>query len=74
MTVLYVPNEDLRAKPMEELVKDKELVQRIESTLIHWTRTIKEVLHSLSSEDVTLPLEEIQFWQDRCNDLSGIGT
>ena len=73
VTVLYVPNEDLRAKPMEQMVKDKELVQRIESTLIHWTRTIKDVLHSLSSADVTLPLEEIDFWQDRCNDLSGIG-
>ena len=74
VTVLYVPNEDLTSRPIVDLCADRELVQRVESTLIHWTRKIKDVLHSLSSEDVTLPLEEIEFWAQRCEDLSGIGS
>ena len=72
-TVLYVPNEDLDSEPLEELVRDRELVQRVETTLIHWTRKIKDVLHSLTSQNVTMPLEEIRFWEQRCEDLSGIG-
>ena len=74
MTVLYVPTEDLQSQPFEALARDRELVQRIETTLIHWTRKIKEVLHSLTSQNVTTPLEEIEFWSKRCQDMSGIGS
>lgn len=74
VTVLYVPNEDLTSRSIKELCADRELVQRVESTLIHWTRKIKDVLRSLTSQDVTLPLEEIEFWVQRCDDLSGIGS
>jgi dynein heavy chain len=62
-TVLYVPSEDLASKPLAELAQNRELVQRVESTLINWTRKIKDVLNSLSSDEVSLPLEEIQFWE-----------
>eukprot|EP00736_Rhodelphis_marinus_P013382 Rmarinus@m.14828 len=71
-TVLYIPQEDL-----EEIdpTKEKDLVQRLESTLIHWTRQIKEVLNnqenSEDSEDAG-PLAEIEFWRCRTIDLSGI--
>ena len=43
--------------------------------MIHWTRQIKEVLNSqdaLQTEENAGPLEEIQFWKNRCADLSGI--
>ena len=40
-TVLYLPSEDLTDVEAGSL--DKDLVQRLESTLIHWTRQIKEV-------------------------------
>mgnify|MGYP003430812870 CR=1 FL=1 len=43
--------------------------------VIHWTRQIKEVLNSQESLEMTDgagPLEEIQFWKARCDDLSGL--
>ena len=43
--------------------------------MIHWTRQIKEVLSSqdaLQTAENAGPLEEIQFWKNRCADLSGI--
>lgn len=38
-TVLYVPNEDL--SNLERAAKTKDLVQRLESLLVHWTRQSK---------------------------------
>ena len=43
--------------------------------MIHWTRQIKEVLSAqdaLQTSENAGPLEEIQFWKNRCADLSGI--
>jgi len=40
-TMLYIPLEPI-GQP-EVAAKQKDLVQRLESTLIHWTRQIKEV-------------------------------
>lgn len=43
--------------------------------MIHWTRQIKEVLSAQESVDTGEnlgPLEEIEFWNNRCMDLSGI--
>ena len=43
--------------------------------MIHWTRQIKEVLvsqESLETVDSCGPLEEIEFWRARCEDLSGL--
>lgn len=68
-TVLYLPDEDL-SNP-----SDKDLIQRLESTLIHWTRQIKEVVSNQETShhvDNSGPLEEIEFWRSRCEDLSGI--
>ncbi len=45
--------------------------------MIHWTRQIKEVLanqEALESADSSGPLEEIEFWRARCEDLSGLTT
>ncbi|XP_043393066.1 dynein axonemal heavy chain 2 isoform X2 [Chelonia mydas] len=73
-TVLYIPIEALTMKP-EVVVKDKALVQRLETSMIHWTRQIKEVLRAQEageSRESTGPLEEIEFWRNRCTDLSEI--
>nr|XP_048689619.1 dynein axonemal heavy chain 2 isoform X1 [Caretta caretta] len=73
-TVLYIPIEALTMKP-EVVVKDKALVQRLETSMIHWTRQIKEVLRAqeaVESRESTGPLEEIEFWRNRCTDLSEI--
>ncbi|XP_062904770.1 dynein axonemal heavy chain 2 [Mobula hypostoma] len=74
-TVLYIPQESLNLSPAEA-AKDKELVQRLETAVVHWTRQIKDVLSAQQSVDtgeILGPLEEIQFWRNRCVDLSGIG-
>ena len=45
--------------------------------MIHWTRQIKEVLanqEAMESSDSSGPLEEIEFWRARCEDLSGLTT
>ena len=45
--------------------------------VVHWTRQIKEVLSSQESMDTmdnSGPLEEIGFWKERCEDLSGLTT
>ena len=42
--------------------------------MIHWTRQIKEVLsaqEALETAESSGPLEEIDFWNNRCIDLSG---
>nr|XP_055113102.1 dynein axonemal heavy chain 2 isoform X1 [Symphalangus syndactylus] len=73
-TVLYIPAEAMNMKP-EVAVKDKELVQRLETSMIHWTRQIKEMLsaqETVETGENLGPLEEIEFWRNRCMDLSGI--
>jgi dynein heavy chain len=72
-TVLYVPNEDL--SNIEAVAKTKDVVHRLEALLVHWTRQIKEVInsqHNTESNESSGPLEEIEFWRRRCEDLSGI--
>ena len=75
-TVLYIPDEGpLMAS--DKASQSRELVQRLETAMIHWTRQIKEVLgtqDSMETSDSDGPLEEIQFWRDRCENLSGISS
>lgn len=45
--------------------------------MIHWTRQIKEVLsaqETVETGENLGPLEEIEFWRNRCMDLSGISS
>ncbi|KAK1331639.1 hypothetical protein QTO34_009597 [Cnephaeus nilssonii] len=75
-TVLYIPAEAMNMKP-EVVFRDKELVQRLETSMIHWTRQIKEVLsaqETVETGENLGPLEEIEFWRNRCMDLSGISS
>ncbi|XP_069776188.1 dynein axonemal heavy chain 2 isoform X2 [Narcine bancroftii] len=74
-TVLYIPQESLKLTP-EMAAKDKELVKRLETAVVHWTRQIKDVLsaqEAIDTGEILGPLEEIEFWRNRCEDLSGIG-
>jgi dynein heavy chain len=50
-------------------------VHLFSAAMIHWTRQIKEVLSSqdaFETAENSGPLEEIEFWKNRCADLSGI--
>ena len=72
-TILYIPQEKITDP--EQAAKDKDLVQLLESTVIHWTRQIKEVItnhDSVSNAETAGPLDEIEFWRFRTVDLSGI--
>lgn len=72
-TVLYVPQEDL--DDADRASKDKDLVQRLESALIHWTRQIKEIVNekdNMDNADSAGPLSDIAFWRARAADLNGI--
>jgi len=72
-TALYIPLEDL--DDAHVAAEDKDLVQRLESTMIRWTRQIKEVVNNqemAANTETSGPLEEIQFWRSRTQDLSGI--
>lgn len=46
-TVLYIPHEDI--SDPASAAKDKALVQRLETSVIHWTRQIKEVVNYLDN-------------------------
>ena len=46
-TWLYIPDEDLT--DIEAAAKDKDLLQRLESTVIYWTRQIKELVSNQDS-------------------------
>jgi dynein heavy chain len=72
-TILYVPTESI---DLDQAPNEKDQVQRLESTVIHWTRQIQEVVNNQESgadqSDDAGPLEEIRFWRSRTLDLSGI--
>lgn len=70
-TMLYVPNEELEVNAKDK----KDLLARLENTLMHWTKQIKEVLSSSSSLkkwDNAGPLDEITRWSSRKENLSNI--
>ena len=53
----------------------KDLTQRLESLVIHWTRQIREVANELEASAAGNdegPLAEIAHWRGRAEDLSGI--
>ena len=71
--ILYIPNEDI-IDPMQA-AKDKDLVQRLETTLIRWTRQIRELVNNQDSQQETEgagPLDEIEHWKSRTVNLSRI--
>ena len=73
ITVLYCPNFEF--KSVSEVSQDKEKLQIMESILIHWTRQIKEVVNnhdSSASSESAGPLDEIEFWKGRAQDLVGL--
>ena len=60
----------------EAVSKDKNIIPRLEASLIHWTRQIKEVTSaqqesgSNETNEDSGPLDEIEFWRARDVDLS----
>lgn len=75
-TVLYMPSEELNCgSTANEAARDKHLVQRLETTLMYWTRQVANVLNKQDCCDLGQragPLVEIEFWRSRSQDLNGI--
>jgi len=82
-TVLYLPREDVDDPATK--ARDKSLVQRLETSVIHWTRQIKEVVTHLDVASSTTaasgqdgrapddgPLGEIDFWAERARNLTSV--
>jgi dynein heavy chain len=46
-TELYIPNEDLTN--LSQAAHDKDLLQRLEATLLHWYRQIKDIVNNQDS-------------------------
>lgn len=73
-TVLYIPSLDTTSDPAAS-ARDKELVQLLETCVIHATRQVKDMLNrqdDQSHSDSGGPLGEIDFWRERSEDLSRI--
>ncbi|KAL3314784.1 hypothetical protein Ciccas_006590 [Cichlidogyrus casuarinus] len=73
-TVLYLPHE-LENVTISDALRDKNLITRCEIVLIHWTKQIKEVLGNHNGqlgERSGGPLQEIDFWKMRAEDMAGI--
>jgi len=70
-TVLYVPMEEI---DVENAKYQKDLIQRLESALMHWTTQIKEVVSEKDSYgdhgDNARPLSEIEYWRSRADEWS----
>lgn len=74
-TQLYIPEEHI--SDIDAATKDKDLIQRLESTVIYWTRQIKEVVSSQdtqTSQESTSPLDEIEHWRNRTINLKALTT
>jgi dynein heavy chain len=74
-TVLYMPAEELSDLSTHEAARDRHLTQRLETTLMYWTRQIANVLNKQDCSDMGQragPLVEIEFWRSRSADLNGI--
>ena len=75
-TVLYVPKLELVGGGKEAaFATDKDAIQQLEATVVHWNRQIKVVLSrhaSAFAEESAGPLDEIKFWTRACDELSGL--
>ena len=57
---------------MDTASTDQDLLQRLETTVIFWTRQIKELVSNQdvnNQGDSNTPLDEIKHWEDRNNNL-----
>lgn len=73
-TVLYTPVFEFGA--IADAAKNKDLVQQVDSIVIHWTKQLKSVLNNhdnpAQAAELSGPLDEINFWKVRADDLLGI--
>ncbi|CAN9505279.1 unnamed protein product [Ophioblennius macclurei] len=73
-TVLYIPLEASLYTP-EEATVDKNLVERMETVVIHWTEQIMKLRNAqqiVKMWDRCSPLQEIDFWEDRLSKLQNL--
>ncbi|GBM54360.1 Dynein heavy chain 2, axonemal [Araneus ventricosus] len=71
--VFYVPDE-ISEKDVKSVVEQKELLNQVERTVMKWIWLFMCVLmqRGNSSSEDSGPLEEIEFWELKCNDLKKV--
>jgi len=70
---LYIPDEDLN--DITQAANDKDLVQQLDSSVIRWTRQIKNEVYNQDSQqerENSRPSEEIEHWKNRKKKLTRI--
>lgn len=68
LTVLYVPNDGL-IDSIDKVVKDNELIERLEAVAEHWITQIRICLfdsEQVVPYDLLCPIDEYEFWIYRC--------
>lgn len=68
LTVMYQPV-DVNGLSLVEATADKELLKRIEATVLHWTKQIELAIHDrelISPNKLLCLMDEYQFWLHRC--------
>ena len=68
LTVLYQPL-DVNSLTLEQATADKELIKRLEETVLHWTNQIELALEDREQTTINKLLclmDEYQFWVHRC--------
>lgn len=68
LTVIYIPKEGLQLTA-EAASKDKDLVKRLESIIVYWTRQVRVGLQDTDQNtptDLLCPNDEYEFWKYRC--------
>ena len=76
-TMLYIPANVIPPGVSPDVAgQDKDLVQQLESTVIHWTQQVKEIVTANSDQMLGFglagPLAEIQFWRNHSRDINGL--
>lgn len=67
LTILYVPREVSKI-PISEATKDKELIKRLEGTVVYWTKQVRVGLQDQDQnapEELICPKDEYEFWKSR---------
>ena len=58
-TVLYIPQQALPETALSQMGNNKDLLQQLESVVIHWTRQVREVIHTAESMFTQRPWQQL---------------
>ena len=75
VTVLYVPIDNYTDELLANALNDKDLLQKFQTAVNHWSRQITKVVNEKDVENTSEtqgPLAEIEYWRSRARDLKNL--